>query len=332
MEEKLLLQSIGELKNLKYLMLRNNQLTMLPQSLAKLKNLQFLDLRASANLDFKEAFKIILQIKSIEILDLSENNLSSLPDNFGELENLSQLNLSNNQLVSLPESFGNLKKLLELQITQNLLKSLPENVYGPVLELGSGGGFLERYIPGLIKSEIQITPGVDIVLDGRLIPFRRDSLRGIVMLDVLHHLRNASDFFKEAAHCIKKSGVIVMIEPWTTTWSRFVYRKFHHEPFDMNTDRWDFPQGGPLSQANSALPWIIFHRDKAVFQKEFPEWNIKEIKLHTPFAYLLSGGVSLRSLVPGFSFPVCRLFEYFLRPVMKSLAMFATIILDRRDS
>jgi len=211
----------------------------------------------------------------------------------------------------------------------SILNSLPSGKPGFVVELGSGGGFLERHIPDLIKSEILKIPDVDIVFDGQLIPFRKDSLRGIVMLDVLHHLPNSAAFFKEAAYCVTKGGVIIMIEPWTTRWSKFVYRKFHHEPFDMNADRWDFPKGGPLSQANSALPWIIFHRDRYIFQKEFPEWNIKEIKLHTPFSYLLSGGVSLRSFVPGFSFPVCRFLERILKPLMKSLAMFATIILER---
>ena len=46
-----------------------------------------------------------------------------------------------------------------------------------------------------------------------------------------------------------------------------------------------------------------------------------------PFRYLLSGGVSLRSLVPGWSFALWRNLENLLRPWMKSLAMFALIVL-----
>jgi len=212
----------------------------------------------------------------------------------------------------------------------SIRESLPDSIKGPVLELGSGGGFLEKYVPDLVKSEILQVPGVDIVLDGLLLPITRGSLRGIVMVDVLHHLPNAKSFFSEASYCVKKGGVLVMLEPWTTCWSRYVYGNLHHEPFDMDIDKWEFPKGGPLSQANSALPWIIFHRDSDIFQYEFPEWKIKDIKLHTPFTYLLSGGVSLRSFIPGFSFKLCQFFEHLLQPWMKSFAMFATIVIERK--
>jgi len=54
-------------------------------------------------------------------------------------------------------------------------------------------------------------------------------------------------------------GIIVMIEPWYTTWSRFVYNYLHHETFDSNSKDWDFQKGKPLSRSNSALPWIVMN-------------------------------------------------------------------------
>ena len=118
------------------------------------------------------------------------------------------------------------------------------------------------------------------------------------MIDVLHHIPNAASFFSDAAACIKPGGVIIMIEPWSTPWSRFVYRHLHHEPFDANVEDWKIPTGGPLSQANSALPWIIFERDREKFEKEFSQFHIQEIFLNFPFCYLLSGGISLQSIDP----------------------------------
>ena len=32
---------------------------------------------------------------------------------------------------------------------------------GPVLELGSGAGFLADFVPGLVRSEVFYTPGID---------------------------------------------------------------------------------------------------------------------------------------------------------------------------
>jgi hypothetical protein len=214
----------------------------------------------------------------------------------------------------------------------SISNALPTNITGPVLELGSGGGFLKKYIPNLITSEILQTPGVDVVLDGQRLPFQNQSLRGIVMLDVLHHLPDSKQFFKDASLCVQTGGAIVMIEPWVTPWSKFVYNNLHHEPFDADVEEWKFPRGGPLSQANSALPWIIFFRDRSIFENKHPEWKIQDVSLHTPFAYLLSGGVSMRSLMPGFFYNIFRLLAEISKPCMKKCAMFATIVLQRSET
>jgi SAM-dependent methyltransferase len=211
----------------------------------------------------------------------------------------------------------------------SIIKSLPRNVHGPVLEMGSGGGFLKDYIADLIASDILQIPLVDIVLDARRLPFDQAKLRGIVMLNVLHHLSLVDSFFSRALDCVKPGGVIIMIEPWVTRWSRLVYKYLHHEPFEPDFKGWNIPPGGPLSVANSALPWIMFQRDRKLFEDTFPDWQISEIELHTPFCYFLSGGVSMRSFVPGGFYPIFRKIEHFLKPWMHHWAMFAKIVLVR---
>ena len=212
----------------------------------------------------------------------------------------------------------------------SIAQSLPNHIDGPVIELGSGAGFLKEYIPNLLTSEIIEIPDVDLILDGTNLPFSTNTLRGIVMIDVFHHIPNAASFFSDAAVCIKPGGVIIIIEPWSTPWSRFVYRHLHHEPFELDVKEWKLPTGGPLSQANSALPWIIFERDREKFEKGFPQFQIKEIMLNYPFCYILSGGVSLRSMIPGNMYNVIRKIENLSQPWMNSLAMFAKIILERK--
>lgn len=197
-----------------------------------------------------------------------------------------------------------------------------------VLELGSGAGFLSDILPGLITSEVFYCRWVDIILDGQQLPFADGTLRGIVMVDTLHHVPKPRLFFAEAARCVKLGGVILMIEPWVTSWSRLVFQKFHHEPFRPEEHEWHFPSSGPLSGANGALPWIIFQRDRARFENEFPEWEIRMVKPIMPFRYLVSGGISLRSLMPGWTFGTWRWLEDALTPWMKNLAMFAQIVLQ----
>ena len=61
----------------------------------------------------------------LDVLELDNNQLSSLPAEIGNLINLLQLHLSNNQLRSLPAGIGKLVNLNELNIFNNELSSLP---------------------------------------------------------------------------------------------------------------------------------------------------------------------------------------------------------------
>jgi SAM-dependent methyltransferase len=199
----------------------------------------------------------------------------------------------------------------------------------PVLELGSGAGFLEQFVPGVITSDIFALPDLSLVLDAHQIPFRTDSLRAIVMVDVLHHLSDVRRFFQEAGRCVQSGGAVVMIEPWVSTWSTFVYQRLHHEPFEPDATWWEFPPRGPLSGANGALPWMVFERDRAIFAEEFPEWRIRTLRPDMPFCYLISGGMSWRSFAPSALFPLVRGIEGGLAQWMPRLAMFARIVLER---
>ncbi|HSU81089.1 MAG TPA: methyltransferase domain-containing protein [Thermoanaerobaculia bacterium] len=204
---------------------------------------------------------------------------------------------------------------------------------GPVLELGSGAGFLADFVPGLVRSEVFYIEEIDLVLDGLALPFRDRSLRGIAMTNVLHHLPHPLRFFAEAARAVRPGGVVTMIEPWVTPWSRWFYTRFHHEPFLPEAPEWEIPTGGgPLSGANGALPWILFHRDRERFERESPKWHVRSIEPIISFRYLVSGGMSLRSLTPAATYPLWRGLERALSPLSGQLAVFAHIVLERRDA
>ena len=200
---------------------------------------------------------------------------------------------------------------------------------GPTLEIGSGGGFCSDFIPDLITSEILPCPGVQLVLDARELPFASGSLRAIVMTNVLHHIPQVDRFLAEGSRCLRTGGKVLMIEPWVTPWSRFVYKRLHYEPFDPEAVDWSFPSSGPLSGANGAVPWIVFDRDRAKFDTRFPELAIEQVRPFLPFRYLVSGGVSMRSLMPGFTHRAWASFEESLRSPWPSLGMFAFVSLRR---
>lgn len=203
-------------------------------------------------------------------------------------------------------------------------------VEGAVLELGAGAGSCNDAIPGVIRSEVFYSKRVELVADAQQLPLGDGTLRAIVFTDVLHHMPDVRQFFAEAVRSLRPGGKILMIEPWVTRWSTFIYKKFHHEPFLPEAKEWRFLSSGPLSGANGALPWILFVRDRTEFEKEFGELRIERIRPFLPFRDLVSGGVGLRSLMPNISYRVWAGLEKLLEPQMERLGMFAFISLLRR--
>ena len=200
---------------------------------------------------------------------------------------------------------------------------------GAVIEVGAGGGFLDDFVPGALRSEVFFVPGVKLALDGQELPFGSGTLKAIVMTNVFHHLRRPRAFLREAARVLRPGGVVAMLEPWVTLWSRFVYRYLHHEPFVPAAIEWDLPKGGPLSTSNQALPWIVFRRDRASFAREFPDFILKPVRLTMPLRYLVSGGVGTRDLMPGWTLGFWKGLERVLSPVRTHSALFAFITLEK---
>jgi SAM-dependent methyltransferase len=202
-------------------------------------------------------------------------------------------------------------------------------VEGQVLEVGSGAGFMDEVIPGLITSDVLPAPGVSVVLDAARLPFAEGALRAIVMTDAFHHMARAGQFLAEAVRCLTPGGMVVMIEPWNTPWGRFVYGRLHPEPFRPESASWELPPGGPLSGANGALPWIVFERDRRRFEREFPQLRLLGVQPLMPFRYLVSGGVGFRRMAPVRTWPFWCAVEKIVSGWMHLLAMFALIRLAK---
>lgn len=197
------------------------------------------------------------------------------------------------------------------------------------LEIGSGGGFMKEIVPSVKTSDILPLPGLDYIFSAENLPFQDNSIHGVFMLNVLHHIPNAHKFFKEISRCLVPKGILYMIEPANTPFSRLIYQYFHHEPFDPSRKEWSFESTGPLSGANGALPWIIFKRDYSIFQKQFPSLRLQSYRNHTPLRYLLSGGLSHAPIVPSFTYPLVKSIEYLLSPINTFLGLFTTIIITK---
>ncbi len=199
---------------------------------------------------------------------------------------------------------------------------------GKYLEIGSGGGFLKDVFPEVITSDILILPNVDLIFTAEEIPFKENELASIVMLNVFHHIPKPHLFLKEAQRTLIKGGKIIMTEPANSSLARFIYKRFHHEPFDEKGQR-EIKAGNPLSNSNQALPYIYFERDLDLFKKDFPSLKINSIKYHSPFSYIISGGVSRSAMLPFFMYNFVKGIEWLFSPFFKQIGLFCTIEIEK---
>ncbi|MBF0459360.1 MAG: class I SAM-dependent methyltransferase [Nitrospirae bacterium] len=172
---------------------------------------------------------------------------------------------------------------------------------GVSLELGSGAGLLKGVYLEIITSDTVKNANIDRVEDAAALSFADGSLRAVYCLNTLHHISNAQRFFSELDRCLMPGGVALMVEPCMSRFARFVWRYLHHENCEPHWD-WELPDDGRMSASNSALPWIIFDRDRRLFEERFPALQVVEIRYFDCLLYLLSGGVSYRALIPAFAF------------------------------
>ena len=209
------------------------------------------------------------------------------------------------------------------------INEIPHLPSGKLVELGSGGGFLKQLEPLVITSDVIQLPWTDTTFSAMDMPFEDEALTAIFMIDTFHHIPDAKMFLSNASRVLKSGGIMIMVEPANSLWGRFIYKNFHHEPFDENGD-WHIPESGPLTGANGALPWIVCERDRKRFNTLCPELNVVSIKYHTPLRYLISGGVSFRQFVPNFSYGFFTWFDKLLSTMSQNFSMFVSIKIEKK--
>jgi len=203
--------------------------------------------------------------------------------------------------------------------------SQKNNLNLKILEIGSGPGFIKKILPNTITSEIISLEGIDMQLDAKNLNFDNDSLNVILLLNVFHHISDPEKFLIECKRVLKRNGMILMIEPANTWFSRIIYKNFHHEVFDETSD-WYLKKSGRLSSSNQALPFIIFERDIEIFQKKFTDLLILKKFKFKPIHYLFSGGFSYKPRFNGFFVSLLvKLVEIILFPFNRFLGLFMFI-------
>jgi hypothetical protein len=202
---------------------------------------------------------------------------------------------------------------------------------GQRIEIGAGSSlFSERY-PDVVATDIKPHPHLDRVLDAQSMEVDAESVRAIFGINCFHHLPDPMAFFGELDRVLVPGGTCVLIEPYYgPVAGAFYARLFETEGFDRSQATWEDTSRTIMHGANQALSYVVFKRDRALFEQGCPTLEIiVEEQLTNWPRYLLSGGLNFRQLVPTRSAPALRQLERLLAPASRWLALHHVVALRK---
>jgi len=206
------------------------------------------------------------------------------------------------------------------------------SVHHPIVDIGSGPGFLKEYAPEIISTDVEPLPWIDRVVDGCVLPFDNGSVGNLVMMDVFHHLGRPLDFLREAGRVLTTGGRVVMIEPWTSPLGRFVYAYLCHEGIDTHADPKN-PFGGDKNalDGNAALPQLVFGKGTGRVAEpiRFGHLRLQSAQPLSAFAYLLTGGFKPICLLPRPLLPLVQWMDRIAEPLAGWIGVRAIIELEK---
>lgn len=206
----------------------------------------------------------------------------------------------------------------------------------PVVEIGGGAGYLREVDPTVWRTDIIPSSGIHCAVDAHALPFGDGVLGSVVGLDVLHHFSQPLRFLRETARALQPGGRLVLVEPWITPFSRFIYTYLHQETCDMTAQPWvdrpALPSDKLAFDGNPALPYLLIDRGRAALRTAVPELRLVHVERFSSLTYLLSLGFKPGSLLPEGLYPLAYRFEEVTRPAWERLAALRALLIWEKIS
>jgi SAM-dependent methyltransferase len=198
--------------------------------------------------------------------------------------------------------------------------------------VGAGPGFFKQFAPETLSTDLIWCPWLDAIADAQQLPFRTASVTNVFGLDMLHHLATPMTFLSEVSRVLVPGGRLILIEPWITPFSYFIFRFLHQERCDLSETPWlsNASGGAPEKMAfdgNQAIPYLLFgptHRSNTL--NSLPGLELVALEPFCLFAYLLSGGFKPMNFLPESLYPVVSTFERVTSPLWRGLAALRVLL------
>ena len=209
---------------------------------------------------------------------------------------------------------------------------------GISVEVGAGPGFFKQIAPDVVSTDLIWCSWLDAVVDAQQLPFRTGSVSNVFGLDMLHHLARPMSFLGEVSRVLVPGGRLILVEPWITPFSYFIFRFLHQERCDLSETPWRDNQtsGTPAKMAfdgNQAIPYLLFGKNhQAETLAALPGLKLVTLDRFCLLAYLLSGGFKPINLLPEFLYPAVSKFERITSPLWRSLAALRVLLVLEKSA
>lgn len=167
---------------------------------------------------------------------------------------------------------------------------------GRTLEVGTGLAPIRG--AGLVHTDIYLSARIECAASAQQLPFRDGSFTGVLGVHMFHHLHDPVAFLREAVRVLAPGGVLVLFEPNFNRLSRLVFGRLHPERFDPTQRAWDEDHPIADTDANQALAWIIFFRDRERLRRVVPELEPCTTRPVSSLSFALTGGYLMKPLLP----------------------------------
>jgi hypothetical protein len=203
---------------------------------------------------------------------------------------------------------------------------------GISVEVGAGPGFFKQVAPDILSTDLIWCPWLDAIADAQQLPFRSNSITNIFGLDMLHHLATPMTFLCEVSRILISGGRLILVEPWITPFSYFIFRFMHQERCDLSETPWLLKApGGALEKmafdGNQAIPYLLFgpgHRLETL--NSLRTFQLTALEPFCLFAYLLSGGFKPMNFLPESLYPAVSRFERVTSPLWRRMAALRVLL------
>jgi len=207
---------------------------------------------------------------------------------------------------------------------------LPDLGSSILLELGSGVIPYSNLDERFISSDISFNKNLQLVCDAQNLPMKKDSLSGIVGQFVFHHLQDPAKGLRELERVLKPKSRIIFIEPANTFLGKLIFPFMHKSEYYDDKAYWINEVESSDYKANQALSYIVFVRDRELFEKMFQGFRIKEIiKMPHGVRYMACGGLNFRKVLPDSLINLIRMLEKYFPKLISLFAVHWCVVIEK---